>query len=210
MTHNTIRAAKLTLPAGKPPPSSPSPSPSPSSPSAPSLSPSPSSSSSPSPSLFRSSPLSPSPSPSPSSPSSPSPSPSPSPSSPLPPSPSQSASLPSPPSPSPSLSPPPTDFESLLSTAYASDPFPSEVLELLRMGARHCKTISLAKCSKTAVRLRYRSKLYIPTSNDLRLHVLCQAHDIPTAGNPGRFKTLELIAREYFWPGMRKDVERCV
>ena len=127
-----------------------------------------------------------------------------------PPSPSPPSPLsPSPPSP-PSPSPPPTDFESLLSAAYASDPFPSEVLELLRTGARHCKTISIAECSETAGRLRYRSKLYIPASDDLRLHVLRQAHNAPAAGHPGRSKTLELIAREYFWPGMRKDVERYV
>ena len=108
---------------------------------------------------------------------------------------------PSPPSPPPS-SPLPTDLESLLSAAYASDPFPNEVLELHRTGTRHCKTISLAECSLTADRIRYRSKLYIPTSDDLRLHVLRQAHDAPAAGHPGRAKTLELIVREYFWPGM--------
>ena len=80
---------------------------------------------------------------------------------------------PSPPSPPPSSSLP-TDFESLLSVAYASDPCPNEVLELLRTGMCHCKTISLAECSETTGHLRYRSKLlvYIPASDDLRLHVL--------------------------------------
>lgn len=38
----------------------------------------------------------------------------------------------------------PAHFESLLSAAYASDPFANEVLELLRTGARHYKAISLA------------------------------------------------------------------
>ena len=81
---------------------------------------------------------------------------------------------------------------------------------LLRAGARDCKTISLAECSETAGRLRYRSRLYIPASDNLCVHVLCQAHDAPAAGHPERAKILELIAREYFWPGMRKDVERFV
>ena len=142
------------------------------------------------------------PSTSPPSPPSPSPASPPSPFRPLPPS-------PSPPSPL-SPSPPPTDFESVLSAAYASNPFQSEVLELLRMGVRHCRNISLAKCSEAAGRLRYCSKLYIPASDDLRLHVLRQAHNAPAAGHPGRSKTLELIAREYIWPGMRKDVKRYV
>ena len=105
-----------------------------------------------------------------------------------------------------SPSPHPTYFESLLSAVYVSDPFPREVLELLRTGARHCKNRSLAEYSKAAGRQRYRSKLYIPAFDNLGLHVLRDAHDAPTAGHPGRSKTLELIAREYFWPGMRKDV----
>ena len=95
----------------------------------------------------------------------------------------------------------------MLSVAYASDTFPSDVLELLRTGACQCKTISLADCSETAGHLRYRSKLYIPASDSLRLHVLRQAHDAPVAGHPVLSKTLELIVRKYFWPGMRKDVE---
>ena len=78
------------------------------------------------------------------------------------------------------------------------------------MGACHCRNISLADCSEAAGRLRYRSKLYIPASDDLRLHVLRQAHDAPAAGHPGRSKTLQLIAREYFWLGRQKDVERYV
>ena len=81
---------------------------------------------------------------------------------------------------------------------------------MLHTGARNCKTILIAECSETAGRLRYRRKLYIPASDDLHLHLLRQAPDAPAAGHSGCFKTLELIAREYFWPGMRKDVERNV
>ena len=118
-------------------------------------------------------------------------------------------SSPPPPSP-PSPSPPPTDFESLLSMVYAFDPLPSEVLELLRTDACHCKNILLAEYSEAAGCLLYRSRLYIPASDDLRLHLLRKAHDTPAAGHHEHFKTLELIAREYFWPGMRKDMEHYV
>ena len=124
----------------------------------------------------------------------------------LPPS-SSPSSPPSPPALPPSPPPTRTDFESRLSAAYTSDPFPTEVLELLCTGARHCKTISLAECSEIACCLRYRSNLYIPASDSLRLHMLRQAHNAPVAGHSRRSKTLQLIAREYFRPGIRKDVE---
>ena len=101
-------------------------------------------------------------------------------------------------------------FESVLDAAYALDPIPNEVLELLRTGARHCNTLSITECSEDSGRLQYRGRLYIPNSDELRLHILRQAHDAPAAGHPGRAKTLELIGRDYFWPGMRKDVDRYV
>ena len=90
------------------------------------------------------------------------------------------------------------------------DPFPTEVLELLWTSARDCNTLSIAECSKDSAsgHLQYRGRLYIPNSDELRLYILCQAHDAPAARHPGQAKILELIYWDYFWPGMRKDVDR--
>ena len=101
-------------------------------------------------------------------------------------------------------------FDALLRAAYLVDPVPNEVLTLLRTGVQRCKVFSLAECSEEHGRLHFRGRLYIPGHDDLRLHVLRQAHDAPAAGHPGKAKTLELLTREYFWPGMRKDVDRYV
>ena len=105
---------------------------------------------------------------------------------------------------------PPCHFESLFDTAYTLDLFPNDVHKLLRTGARHCNTLSFAECSEDSSRLQYWGRLYIPNSDELRLHILRQAHNAPAAGHPVRAKTLELIGRDYFWPGMRKDVDRYV
>jgi len=49
--------------------------------------------------------------------------------------------------------------------------------------------------------LYYRSCIYIPDTSDLcRIVSLC--HDSKVAGHPGRFKTLELVSRSYWWPNM--------
>jgi hypothetical protein len=47
---------------------------------------------------------------------------------------------------------------------------------------------------------------YIP----LRVQLLQDHHDPPAVGRPGRAKTLELHARRYYWPSMRKDVDHFV
>src|SRR5262249_47540441 len=55
--------------------------------------------------------------------------------------------------------------------------------------------------------LLHDNRIYVPDSSDLRLRVLQYKHDHPTAGHPGQTKTLELVAREFYWPGYRKFVQ---
>ena len=49
--------------------------------------------------------------------------------------------------------------------------------------------------------------LCIPRVNDLTLHRIIEAHDIPLGGHFGRDKTLANLAKNFFWPGMTTDVE---
>src|SRR6202012_2478072 len=55
--------------------------------------------------------------------------------------------------------------------------------------------------------LLFENRVYVPDSADLRLRILREKHDHPTAGHQGFRKTLELVRREYYWPGLRKFVE---
>ena len=50
--------------------------------------------------------------------------------------------------------------------------------------------------------------IYVPDSSNLRLHVLHYKHDHILAGHPGQNKTVELIQREYTWPGLRDFVKK--
>uniref|UniRef100_A0A670KNJ5 Gypsy retrotransposon integrase-like protein 1 n=1 Tax=Podarcis muralis TaxID=64176 RepID=A0A670KNJ5_PODMU len=47
--------------------------------------------------------------------------------------------------------------------------------------------------------------IYVP-GDDLRAKVLQQLHDAPTAGHFGTEKTIELVARDFWWPRMRGEV----
>jgi len=44
--------------------------------------------------------------------------------------------------------------------------------------------------------------IYVPQDDGLKADILKQNHDSPIAGHFGRFKTLELLKRNYYWPQM--------
>ena len=60
--------------------------------------------------------------------------------------------------------------------------------------------------------LLFRGHIYIPKDKDedLRRRVVQMHHDHPSAGHPGRWKTYELVSRNYWWPGMSVFVKKYV
>lgn len=98
----------------------------------------------------------------------------------------------------------------LFDEGYRIDPFPSEVLEMLRQNKRHSKDISLAECTEIDKRLFYRGCLYVPNHDPLKLEILKSYHDAASAGHAGREKTFELISRDYYWPSMRNYIGKYV
>jgi hypothetical protein len=52
----------------------------------------------------------------------------------------------------------------------------------------------------------FRGKIYVPTDRDLRRRVVSQHHDTRVAGHAGRWKMLELVARNYWWPQMSRFI----
>jgi hypothetical protein len=58
--------------------------------------------------------------------------------------------------------------------------------------------------------LRKDDKVYVPTGSALREEILSRCHDDPLGGHFGVEKTTELIGRQFFWPGMREEVDTYV
>ena len=50
-------------------------------------------------------------------------------------------------------------------------------------------------------------RIYMP-EEDLRREIIQLHHDTPVEGHRGRWKTTELIGRNYWWPGIMKEVKR--
>jgi len=53
-------------------------------------------------------------------------------------------------------------------------------------------------------------KVYVPKDEELRAEVIWLHHDVLAAGHRRRWKTVELVTRNYWWPGVTRDVGRYV
>jgi len=58
--------------------------------------------------------------------------------------------------------------------------------------------------------LWFRGKIYVPQSPDLRRQIVALCHDTHIAGHPRRWKTLELVSWNYWWPQMSRYIGQYV
>ena len=61
------------------------------------------------------------------------------------------------------------------------------------------KSVRTSKWSMENGLLYYRGKIYVPGA-DLHCQILALCHDSKLAGHPRRWKTFELVSRNYWWP----------
>jgi len=52
-------------------------------------------------------------------------------------------------------------------------------------------------------------RIYVP-EGDLRREVVQLHHDMPVEGHGGKWKTMELVTRNYWWPGVTREVGKYV
>jgi len=53
-------------------------------------------------------------------------------------------------------------------------------------------------------------KVYIPKDEKLRAEVIRLHHDTPVGEHRGQWKTMELVTRNFWWPGVSREVKRYV
>ncbi|GLB45344.1 putative retrotransposable element tf2 155 kda protein type 1-like [Lyophyllum shimeji] len=58
--------------------------------------------------------------------------------------------------------------------------------------------------------LFFQDKCYVPANQELRRRIVERYHDSFAGGHPGQYKTLELVKRDYRWPGMYVFIKRYV
>ena len=62
--------------------------------------------------------------------------------------------------------------------------------------------------------LTYEGRIYIPNLAELRRVIMDEIHQAPYSSHPGYQKTIATARKQYFWPGMKKDmveyISRCM
>jgi hypothetical protein len=53
----------------------------------------------------------------------------------------------------------------------------------------------------------HKNRIYVPSSGKMRNLVLKEMHDVPYVGHLGYQKTITAVRSQFFWPGMKKDVD---
>ena len=71
------------------------------------------------------------------------------------------------------------------------------------------KSVKSSKWSMENGLLYYRGKIYVPRS-DLHCKISALCHHSKLAGHPSRWKNLELISRNYWWPQMSRYIGKYV
>ena len=71
------------------------------------------------------------------------------------------------------------------------------------------KSVRSSEWSLVNSLLYYRGKVYVPRT-ELRCQILTLCHNSKLAGHPGRWKTLELVSRNYWWPQMSRYIGKYV
>ena len=68
------------------------------------------------------------------------------------------------------------------------------------------KLIRSAEWKQQGGLLFFQDRIYVPRDMDLRRRIVELHHDTMVAGHPGRWKTLELVSCNYWWPQMSRFV----
>ena len=109
-------------------------------------------------------------------------------------------------------------FVNLINTSLADKLRSSSAFDLLVLNALHALPGTVPAAFRSHLSnwhydagiLTYQGHIYVPVDADLRCSVIARHHDHPTAGHPGVFKTCQLVASEFWWPGLTSYVHSYV
>ena len=113
---------------------------------------------------------------------------------------------------------PPSLFVNIIDTvlsqciewASASDPLVLQALQSMHEDIPLPFHSCLADWQVEARILTYKSHVYVPANDSLCCTILECCHNHKSAGHPGFLKTCQLVATEFWWPGLASFVRRYV
>ncbi|KAF8698606.1 hypothetical protein RHS03_07507, partial [Rhizoctonia solani] len=102
---------------------------------------------------------------------------------------------------------PKKELQRQIEAALDQDKSLEEILQFLQNESKAPPSIKRAfkDYKMEAGLLFYQGRIVVPDVGTLRTDLLCIFHNSPLAGHPGRQRTLELVSRNYYWPGIQAD-----
>jgi hypothetical protein len=97
-----------------------------------------------------------------------------------------------------------SDFKDIITEAAKSDLQYKELVAKLHQGNLQQK-IEDYKLDNDEI-LRYRGKIYVPNSQELKNMILREKHNVPYVGHPRYQKIIAAVKNQYYWPDMKKEV----
>jgi hypothetical protein len=85
-------------------------------------------------------------------------------------------------------------------TETGKDKEMQETIKKLRAGERMDNWVALGLCEEKEGILTYEGLIWVQQNDKLRLCLLHNHHDALVVGHPGQARTVELLARKYYWP----------
>jgi hypothetical protein len=79
--------------------------------------------------------------------------------------------------------------------------------EIPRDDSTQQKLVGFSLCDDLVL---FNGLVYVPNNDVIKTKVLRQCHDSPSAGHFGQAKTFELVTRDFYWPRLRRFVNRYV
>ncbi|GLB41126.1 putative retrotransposable element tf2 155 kda protein type 1-like [Lyophyllum shimeji] len=76
----------------------------------------------------------------------------------------------------------------------------------LKSACSGVRSVRSAEWSEDQGILMFQGRIYVPNIPELHRRIVEQHHDSRVAGHPGRWKTLELVFRSYWWPQMSRYI----
>ena len=103
-----------------------------------------------------------------------------------------------------------TSLHQQIKSSQEYDKEVSQALEIILKNGPRSLTKGLEDWNLEDGIILYRGQIYVPRNDTLRPEIVKRYHDHIATGHPGRWKTYELISREFWWPGISTFVKSYV
>lgn len=100
-----------------------------------------------------------------------------------------------------------------IQVAMRTDPMLQPILAYFEHGPEKAPSDIRRQFQHYALRdgiLWFKGTIFVPNNAEIHRQILRSRHDAPAAGHQGRAKTLDLVARSFYWPTLTKYVHRYV